>query len=154
LNFQSSDPIVRQVLAKTERWSLENAYIRVVTILETFLKKLNEEVFRISGKPYQKLTRKNLFQNVDDAQDWFANIHGTDLFTTLSPEDVRLLKSIASKRHVITHNGGFIDDTYITKMGEDSGKKGDPVEVSENEILQSIQVVHRLIEVAKKTFIR
>ncbi len=154
LIFQSSDPIVRQVLAKTERWSLENGYIRVVTILETFLKKLNEEAFRVSGNPYQKLTRPNLFQNVDGIQDWFISIHGADLFTTLSPEDVRLLKSIASKRHVITHNGGFIDDTYITKMGEDSGKKGDPVEVSENEILQSIQVVHRLIEVAKEAFIR
>jgi hypothetical protein len=38
-------------------------------------------------------------------------------------------------------------------MDEKAGKRGDRVEVNENEILQAIQVVHRLIEIAKKAFI-
>lgn len=154
LSFQSRDPIIRQVLAQTERWSLENAFIRVVTLLETFLKKLNEEAFRISEKPHQKLPRKNLFQNVDEIQRWFLSIHGTDLFTTLLPEEVHLLKSIISKRHVITHNGGLIDDAYITQMNEDPEKKGKPVDVSENEILQAVNIEHRLIEIAKNAFLQ
>ena len=153
LRFQSRDPIVRQVLVKTERWGVENAYTRAVTIFETFLKKLNEEIFRVSGKPPKKLPRPNLFQNVDDIQKWFINNHGTDLFISLSLEDERLLRSIISKRHVITHNNGIIDDAFIVRTGEYSGKQGKPVELSENEILQSIQVVQHLIEVAKEAFV-
>jgi len=150
LNQISQDPIIRQVLADTEQWRIENSYTRVVTIFETFFKYLNTEAFRVSAQPIQNLSRRNLFQNIDDTQSWFLNKHQSDIFCALSPEYVNLLKAVVNKRHVITHNAGLIDGPYVRRMNIDPDQIGQPAPLNKNEILQAIHILHQVIETCRE----
>ncbi len=152
IKHKSKDPIVRQVLLDTEQWRIEDSYTRLVTTFESFFKNLNIEAFRVLEQTIQNLSRRNLFQNIDDTRAWFLNKHQRDIFCTLSLENIDLLKAVVNKRHVIAHNAGLIDGPYVRRMNIEPDQIGKPVPVRESEILQAIQILHQVIETSREMF--
>lgn len=152
LELRADDPIARRALTETESWRVETSYLKIVTCFETFHRRLNELAFAEAGSPVVKLSRPNLFQNVQDAGDWFRQHHNLDLFKRLSSREVCSLDLVFNKRHVITHNGGIADRRYIQRTRGNPETIGEPITLSKQEILQAIGLVRRIVQVAREAF--
>ncbi len=118
---------------------LGNAHEDVLTAFETNQKTFYKYEIRKKYPPdkKRKLTSKtaigNRFQNIDKARELYQNLK-FDPFSTLSLEELELLKSNIEKRHVIGHNLSIADESY-TETGK-SELPGTTVEILAEDINQ------------------
>ncbi len=127
---------------------IEDTYKDLVTVFETFSKTLNGRMIAHAVNPNRKATG-NLFQRLNDSQQWFLDQYNFDLFNTLNASEVNLLHTIFNKRHILIHNMGIIDDKYVKEEKLTSDKIGLKVEVSDSEIKQGINILRHLFLHAK-----
>jgi hypothetical protein len=62
----------------------------------------------------------NIFQRLDDTAALFAEHGDVDLLELAGHERWHRLKRTFARRHVLTHNGGIVDEKFLTRV-PDSG---------------------------------
>jgi len=76
---------------------------------------LAKQLHAQAGEPAAK---GNPWQNVDRLQRRWIDDFGKDPLDALSDATVRTLRLAFARRHVIEHNGGVVDEKYVTETGE------------------------------------
>ncbi len=140
------DPIRKRVQAVSESWLVDSSYEKIVTVMETLFKQLNTYCYRLKQYDPKKLPRRNYFQNIDDSEKWCADEHQISIFGDLDKHERDNLEVIVLKRHVLAHNNGIKDETYVKKRGEDLSEVGQPIVVTQQEAIKGITILEKVIQ--------
>ncbi|MXY54004.1 MAG: hypothetical protein F4Y86_15970 [Gammaproteobacteria bacterium] len=113
-----------------------NAHEDVLTALEATLKAIYRHLVRTRlPDQFSRLGSKQAigtaFQNIERATALYAHL-GIEPFSVLAPADVECLELNIQKRHVLGHNLGVADESYVDIAGD--GKAGETIRLLGNEI--------------------
>lgn len=158
-HLEQSGATVRILAEEAERISSEhgsdvgdrmlgNALQDVVSIFEGFLKQTYRYAVRRheskveAEKLFQKI--KVNFQRLSGAEEFFRRDFGLEIFSAISAEDRDLLELFFSKRHVLTHNLGLIDEKYKDQVRAWE-RTGSEVPLTADEVVQALALVTRVV---------
>jgi hypothetical protein len=124
-----------------------NAHEDVLTAFETTLKTVYRHLVRrdLSDQAEALCAKReiaNAFQNIDRAREKFAPL-GFELFSSLPPDDLILLRLNIQKRHVIGHNLGVADEHYV-ELTQDE-QPGETVRLIGEEIARFAEICHAVV---------
>jgi hypothetical protein len=151
LHADTDDPIGKRMLAGTERSRIEAAYSKAVSCFESFLRQQNAFLCELAGIPSKKLSRPNLFQNIQDSEAWFCQNHGVSILGAFPSGRDRVLTLTFDKRHVLIHNGGVMDRRYVEKTGSDL-QIGQPIELDKQEITEALTTISSMVQTFRARF--
>jgi hypothetical protein len=100
-----------------ERFAVD-AIESTVSLFEIFAREQFAQ--RVSGAQEHTKIRGNVFQRLDDTAALFSEHAGVDLVELAGDERWQRLKRTFARRHVLTHNGGIVDDKFLSQV-PDSG---------------------------------
>ena len=84
-------------------------------------------------EPYGKAPF-NAFQRLDQGSKLWKDAIQKDFSEWLSDEELITLNVLYQKRHILAHNEGIVDSTYIQKSCDSSYKEGQRIVVSEKDV--------------------
>jgi hypothetical protein len=144
--------------ARREVW--EDITSKLVSEFEAFMRHLAIKLLthRMTASRRRALEALN-FQKPFDAdrslEDWFdISVSkwegiGTRPRCALSNEDTGFVKRMFQKRHILVHNGGVVDSTYIELSGDTQVQLMERIRVSSKEVIRFVAV----IEVMARNFL-
>ena len=100
-----------------ERFAVD-AIESTVSLFEIFAREQFAQ--RVSGAQEHTKGKGNVFQRLDDTAALFSEHAGVDLVELAGDERWQRLKRTFARRHVLTHNGGIVDDKFLSQA-PDSG---------------------------------
>jgi len=86
---------------------------------------------------------KTSFQNLNRSKSIFTDEFGTDIFQVLNSEDLEFLQVQFSKRHVLTHNLGLVDEKYLTQV-KSWQKPGQEIPLESEEIERTLELISQV----------
>ena len=88
----------------------------------------------------ENLSFQRLFETADRLQQWF----GIDLLKGISEGDRTFLKKMLQRRHILTHNGGKVDQDYLDQSGDKSVRLNERIRIASNEARRLIPLMRSL----------
>lgn len=126
---------------------LGNAYEDAVTTFEGFLRRIYGAVLR-RDRPAEadvlEAKVRNAFQRLDGAEELLRRDLSIELFDGVLQQDRDRLAVVFSKRHVLTHNLGLVDQKY-REQAKAWEKPGQEVPLDAAEIQWSVDVIEQLL---------
>ena len=86
----------------------------------------------------------NAFQRLDQGSELWEKAIGCGYGSWLGSAELKGLKILYQKRHILAHNDGLVDAQYIKKSGDSTYKEGQRIVVSERDIGELINYLDRL----------
>lgn len=84
-------------------------------------------------EPYGS-TPFNAFQRLDQASSLWKKAVQKGFESWLSDEEIKILKILYQKRHLLAHNEGIVDSKYIQKSGDSTYKEGQRIVILERDV--------------------
>jgi sarcosine oxidase delta subunit len=118
----------------------------VVSLFEIF----GREQFaqRVPDTQQRTKGKGNIFQRLDDTAALFAEHGDVDLVELAGHERWQRLKRTFARRHVLTHNGGIVDEKFLTQVPDSGLRLGQRLVVRRADAAQALDdlqaVVHAL----------
>ena len=104
--------------------ALRHAYSDLVSTFEAFC--------RAKAKAISSETSR--FQVLFDTRKFFKENLGIDILKDLEEKDILTLRRVFQKRHVLEHNAGIINESYVRMIPEDAKLLNHQVELSVEEL--------------------
>lgn len=101
----------RELASGDQTAVVEQSLTRVVAALQSLAKQLH-------ARAGMKSPTGNPWQNVERLQTQWESSVGADPFDGIAVDVVSTLKLGFARRHVLEHNGGFVDARYVDEAGE------------------------------------
>lgn len=142
----ASLPEMKQML--TTSYGKDKAETMCRSLLENSLGNIVSAFQKFASCLYDKLTgetsRVNDFQMVDKGSQLFENAIGKGYEEWLSDEELREMKVLFQRRHLIEHNNGMVDQKYVDKSGDSSYAVGQRLVVKKNDALTLLAIIRKL----------
>lgn len=130
---------------------LGNAAEDVVTVFEGFLKLVYRYAVQKQYSPEVAIRLQGQirisFQRLAGAEEFFRRDLSIELFDVLTADEKEHLGVMFSKRHVLTHNLGLIDEKYRQQVSSWE-KEGQEVPLEGAEVERALALVERIISSA------
>lgn len=135
------------VLAEGQEASLkdiliENALEDCVSKFDGFGRNICRAHKRKATEPTK--AEKISFQNIGGAKDELKKQFGVDIAKFLGSNDWDYVVLCFQKRHVLEHNKGVIDPSYINKSGDSSAVIGRKLQVTASEVKDLVAILNRM----------
>jgi uncharacterized Zn finger protein (UPF0148 family) len=132
VNADTAQNAVRQLL--------EDQYPRLVGAFE----RLNESLFERLPNASTIAKRGAVFQRLDDASALWQRVCGYGYGDFLSASELQRLKILFQHRHVLSHQQGIVDQTYLDHSGDLSYKVGQRLVVRGSEVIEFVALLRKL----------
>ena len=148
-NTVAGVPAIRQTIedisgkdaaADSIRHILETQLVKVVASFQKYAEELFSHVCDATN---YKLSR-NVFQRIREADKLWRNATSSGYSDILSPEEYGRLIVYFQQRHLLEHQDGFVDEDYVSRSGDRQFSAGRRLVVSENNVLELVEVVEKL----------
>jgi sarcosine oxidase delta subunit len=113
-----------------ERFAVD-AIQTVVSLFELFAREQFEH--HVQGGQPHATAKGNVFQRLDDTALLFAEHTDVDLISIAGDARWQRLKHAFARRHVLTHNGGIVDQKFLAQVPHSGLKLGQRLVVSRGE---------------------
>jgi sarcosine oxidase delta subunit len=128
-----------------ERFAVD-AIESTVSLFEIFAREQYAQ--RVPNAQQHTKGKGNIFQRLDDTAALFADHGGVELVELAGEERWQRLKQTFARRHVLTHNGGIIDDKFLGQVPNSGLRLGQRLVVRRGDAAQALDdleaVVHAL----------
>jgi hypothetical protein len=128
-----------------ERFAVD-AIEAVVSLFEIFAREQFSQ--RVADAQQHTKGKGNLFQRLDDTAALFAEHTDVDLVELAGDERWQRLKRTFARRHVLTHNGGIVDEKFLNQVPDSGLKVGQRLVIRRTDAAQALDdleaVVHAL----------
>jgi hypothetical protein len=133
-----------KITSKTEANDMTDAMLEktvgeIVSVFQHYASYLHEN---FTGKK----SRTNDFQIIKKGSDLFNNGTGYGYCAFIDEEELIYLNTMFQKRHLLEHNGGYVDTKYLEKTGDKYYKDGQRLVLHESEVLRFCSIVQKLGE--------
>ena len=105
---------------------------------EQFTRRVADAETRTAGKG-------NIFQRLDDTAQLFADHAGIDVVELAGGERWSRLKRAFARRHVLTHNGGIVDQKFLDRAPDSSLRLGQRLVVRRADAVQALDDLQALV---------
>jgi uncharacterized Zn finger protein (UPF0148 family) len=86
----------------------------------------------------------NAFQRLKQGSELWVKAVGTGYSDWISPEELLSLNVLFQKRHILSHNEGIVDQSYIDKSEDYSYKVGQRIVVSPKDISRLLECLEKI----------
>lgn len=86
----------------------------------------------------------NAFQRLKQGSELWESQFGFGYSDWLSSQELQELTILFQKRHILSHNEGIVDESYINKSGDTKYKLGQRIVVSQNDIYKLLKCLEKL----------
>ena len=86
----------------------------------------------------------NAFQRLDQASSLWENAVQKGFESWLSEEELKALKILYQKRHLLAHNEGIVDSKYIQKSGDSTYKECQRIVILERDVEFLVNALNKL----------
>ncbi|MCK4248449.1 MAG: hypothetical protein KAX15_01595, partial [Candidatus Omnitrophica bacterium] len=122
-------------------------FTETIAELEAYCKEIKKQLLTIPLTPKRRKELEKLsFQRVIEA---FENINlwfGISTLKDFSDDEKNKLKILFQKRHLLTHNGGRVDQEYLDKTKDKSAKLNQTINIIKHEIEDLLNLIYRCVE--------
>jgi DNA-directed RNA polymerase subunit M/transcription elongation factor TFIIS len=125
-----------------ERFAVD-AIESTVSLFEMFARE--QFTHRIDDAVTHTAGRGNIFQRLDDTADLFFHHADLDLVKLAGSERWERLKSAFARRHVLTHNGGIVDQKFLDRVPDSGLRLGQRLVVRRTEAAQALDDVEAVV---------
>jgi hypothetical protein len=129
----------------------EDAAHTVVSLIETSIsdcvtafQRLCEMLY--SSIPGVPMPQRNVFQRLDQASELWEETIQFSYATALAPVDWNELKVLFQKRHLLVHQDGVVDQTYLDRSGDRAYSVGQRMVIKENDARQLLRIITDLAD--------
>ena len=133
-NLAMIEKLLLQAESQSDRsfqeYLIQNALEDVVSSFDSF----GRNTLTLSTKNTELAGVSISFQNIAKAKERIEKQFGFEISQGLSEEEWKSVVALFQKRHLISHNDGIIDDTYVQLTGDKSAIPGRKVAVSTDEV--------------------
>jgi hypothetical protein len=131
-----TDPLERQV--EWEKLS------RCVSDFEAMARDIQNQLVLFPATPKRKKEIGQIsFQNIVKANNNLLNFFGLEIFSGLPEDDKVFLNRIFNRRHVLTHNGGKVDQEYLDNTRDTTVRLHQKIVVRSKEIRRLIPLLRK-----------
>jgi hypothetical protein len=127
-----------------ERFAVD-AIESTVSLFEMFARE--QFARRVADAPVHTSGKGNVFQRLDDAAALFSEHAGLDLPTLAGAERWERLTRAFARRHVLTHNGGIIDQKFLDRVADAGLTLGQRLVVRRADAAQTLDDLDALVHV-------
>jgi hypothetical protein len=99
---------------------------------------------QLHGQRHKPAVKGNPWQNVDRLAKKWRQSFQVELLDGLDDATVRTLRLAFGRRHVLEHNGGVIDDDYVSQTGE--GVLGRRIRIRLNFVEEAFAAIEKLAD--------
>lgn len=120
-----------------QEYLIQNALEDVISSFDSF----GRNTLTLSTQNIESAGSSISFQNIAKAKEKAEKQLGFDISQGLSEDEWKLVIVLFQKRHIISHNDGIIDGTYIQITGDNTAIPGRKVAVSIDEVRSALQYI-------------
>jgi hypothetical protein len=141
-------PIIRVAV---EQISKDEAETTCRSLIETSLSECVvafqrfSEVKFVKKAPDKRITF-NAFQNIEGGAGYWKELIGETYNDWLSEIELKRLKQLFQKRHLLAHTEGIVDQKYIDKSKDITYKVGQRIVVKEKEVIELLYLIRKLAD--------
>ncbi|MFZ0977020.1 MAG: hypothetical protein WAN22_32685 [Solirubrobacteraceae bacterium] len=106
---------------------------------EQFARRVADTGTHTSGKG-------NVFQRLDDTAELFSEQAGLDLVVLTGAERWERVKRAFARRHVLTHNGGVVDQRFLNRVPDSGLKLGQRLVVRRDDAVQALDDLAAVVQ--------
>jgi hypothetical protein len=116
-----------------------------VSDFEAFCRDLRDEMLKMPmvAKRRKRLSDLN-FQQPIGAANALKEMFDFDLLKNLSADDADFIIKQFNRRHILSHNGGVVDQEYIDKSGDQTVKLGEKIRIKSSNAVTMVKLVRSL----------
>jgi len=92
---------------------------------------------------------RNVFQRLDDGSALWKKTFGVSYSDALAPPEIDRFSLYLQRRHLLAHNSGLVDDTYVSKAG-DGWTVGQRIVVSPDDVRDCVVLLRKLTDALRK----
>jgi Zn finger protein HypA/HybF involved in hydrogenase expression len=139
--FESADANIADRSDRQIEW--EKMTTRSISDFEAMARDIQKELIEVPMTPTRRNEVKQIsFQQILKARESLRGFFAIDLFESIGEDEQAFLNKMFNRRHVLTHNGGRVDQEYLDRSGDSS------VELYEKIVVRSREI-YRLIPLLK-----
>ena len=154
------DDSIKKILSKVENADIIRkafADIGKKDGAEVTIRSLTESALSDGVTAYQRLAEElyamipavpkapfNVFQSLDDGSALWKQACGKGYEDWLDGTEIRDLKILFQKRHILVHNEGIVDDKYIKRSGDSTYQVGQRIVVAASDIRRLVDLIGKL----------
>lgn len=154
------DDSIKKILSKIENTDIirkafsdigkkDEAEVTIRSLTESALSDGVTAYQRLAEKLYAKIPAApkapfNVFQRLDDGSELWKKACGKGHEDWLDGTELRDLKILFQKRHILVHNEGIVDDKYIKRSGDSAYRAGQRIVVTASDIRRLVDLIGRL----------
>ena len=116
---------------------VSNSLGDIVSAFQRFAYKRFKYLFQYQVKP-------NDFQIVKKGSDLFKNQTGYGYEAWLSNDELNMMKIMFQRRHVIEHNGGRVDEKYLSESGDTAYIVSQKLKIDGRDIMDLLVIIKKL----------
>lgn len=98
-----------------------------------------------------KGVRKNVFQNLKDGSDLWKGLIGIEYTDCISSKEFDNLNILVNRRHLLSHNNGIVDESYIKKTNDTSYNIGQKIIHKEGDVKSIIKLTSTIVDTLSKS---
>jgi hypothetical protein len=144
------DQLIKADVELTDRQEREVEWeklSRCISDFEAMARDLQGQLSLLPAIPRRKKEIEGMsFQNILKANESLQNWFGFDVLFRFSDDDKTFLNRMFNRRHVLTHNGGRIDQEYLDNTGDTTVKLNYKISVRSKEIRRLIPLLRTIAQ--------
>lgn len=126
---------------------------RCISDFEAMARDLQGQLSLLPAAPKRKKEIEGMsFQNILKANENLQNWFGFDILFRFPDDDKAFLNRMFNRRHVLTHNGGRIDQEYLDNTGDTTVRLNQKIVVRSKEIRRLIPLLRTVAQNFFKAF--
>lgn len=120
---------------------------RCVSDFEAMARDIQKQLQLFPSTPKRKKDIEGMsFQNILKANDSLLNWFGFEILFRFPDQDRTFLNRMFNRRHVLTHNGGRIDQEYIDHTGDTTVRLNQKIDLRSSEIRRLIPLLRSMAQ--------
>jgi hypothetical protein len=118
--------------------------VRLVAEFEGMADDTKRLLLSLPATPKRKKEIQSLrFQNIEQADEKLRAWYGFGIFDGISPANNKFIVMMFQRRHIFAHNGGKVDDEYLSKSGDTSVRLNQIMRLRPDELKRFIQLLRQ-----------
>lgn len=120
---------------------------RCISDFEAMARDIQKQLQFVPATPKRKKDIEGMsFQNILKANECLLSWFGFEMLFRFPDDDKTFLNRMFNRRHVLTHNGGRIDQEYLNNTGDTTVRLNQKIVVRSNEIRRLIPLLRKVAQ--------
>lgn len=134
-------PVIKKAVSDINKDEAENICISLIETgisdCVTAFQRYCEVTYSNHSKAKNKIA-SNAFQRLDESEKLWDELIGKSYSNWLKPKELKRLKILFQRRHLLQHTQGMVDQKYLDKTGDKKYKLNQKIVIKEKDVIEMV----------------